>query len=164
MSSTLLLDYIYAFILFLINILIIFFELFCRLFHHLQTRASSVSTLTKLQATRSVLLQQQADLSRRVADIDAAIASIQRSSNPIQQELTQQSSAVANLYTTPSSVQHSTPPRHRRRTVQRPSSIGKPYPLPYNPPRTPEEERRNNIVAWINDLRLQHIHTNGSSQ
>ena len=164
MSSTLLLNYICAFILFVINILTIFFQLFCRLLQYLRTRASSVPTLTKLQATRSVLLQQQANLSRHIADIDAAIVSLQQPSIPIQQVLTQQSSVVANPHMTPHSVQHSTPPRHRRRTIQRPSSIGKPYPLPYTPPPTPEEERRNNIIAWINDLRQQHIDNNGSSQ
>jgi hypothetical protein len=164
MSSTLLLNYICAFILFVINILTIFFQLFCRLLQYLRTRASSVPTLTKLQATRSVLLQQHADLSWRIADIDAAIASIHQSSNHIQQDFTQQSPVVANPRTMSHSAQHSTPPRHRQRTIQRPSSIGKPYPLPYTPPPTPEEERRNNIIAWINDLRQQHIDNNGSSQ
>lgn len=45
-------------------------------------------------------------------------------------------------------------------TVKSPSSVTRrrrfrPYPLPYTPPRTPEEVRKNNIVNWINEIRAQ---------
>jgi hypothetical protein len=165
MSLNQLLNYICAFILFFINTLTLLFELFCCLAHHLKTRASAVPSLTKLQATRSELLQQQVALSQRLADIDTVIASFQQSSIQPQQDLTQQNPAVASPHTTTTHLaRHSTPPRQRRRTSTKPSSIGKPYPLPYTPPRTPEEERRNNIIAWINDLRQQNINNNGNGQ
>jgi hypothetical protein len=43
----------------------------------------------------------------------------------------------------------------RRRCSRWHYKVGEPYPLPYTPPRTPEEQRRNNIIAWVNELRSQ---------
>jgi hypothetical protein len=41
-------------------------------------------------------------------------------------------------------------------TTNRPSSIGVPYPLPFNPQKIPEEKWRNNTITWVNELQLIH--------
>ena len=47
-------------------------------------------------------------------------------------------------------------PRRPSTITSRQRSIGRPYPIPFSPPRTPEEVRRNNIIEWLNDIRLRN--------
>lgn len=113
--------------------------------------------LVRLQAARSALLIQSADIAKRLDDIDVAIQQLnQEQLHSSTETLTTSHTIERNTNQLNQSQIQSTPPRVRSRRQNRPSSIGRPYPLPYNPPRTPEEVRRNNIIAWVNDLRNQH--------
>jgi hypothetical protein len=112
----------------------------------------------RLQAERQALLIQRDYISRQIAQINELLHSTTSPSNSVV------TAEIENLPVTPSpsitlqrnASQRSTPPRsgvhHRHRSVR----IGHPYPIPYTPPRTPEEERRNNVIAWLNELRLQN--------
>ncbi len=128
MNSTLLLDFLCDLILSLLNTITSTFLTVLRLSHQFQSNEPSHQRLTRLQATRSALVIQQEILSRQIASIDELI----------------------NRFN-----QHNTPPCPRSRFHTRQPSIGIPYPIPYTPPRTPEEERKNNIIAWVNKLRQQ---------
>ncbi len=61
-----------------------------------------------------------------------------------------------------SGLQSLTPPQSRRWSSIHQSSIGISYPLPFTLPRTPEEERCNTIIVWVNELRVQHIKQHGN--
>jgi hypothetical protein len=117
--------------------------------------------LLLLQETRSALLLQQEEISRQLVVIYASIKKLtqlhlnhqndpSRSINPV---------ISSSVSAQPESTNITPVRRRRRRTTQQLSGCV-PYPLPFQPPRTPDEERRNNIVAWINDLRQQQYSQN----
>jgi hypothetical protein len=121
--------------------------------------------LPRLQEAHSALLFQRADLSRQISEIELLINSITQSSSPApvpaQDTITIPTSS--SLIPSPPSTENDTPQRRIRRRIRR-SGIGRPYPLPFTPPRTPEEIRRNNIVEWINDLRSIHTKHHGDAE
>jgi hypothetical protein len=112
--------------------------------------------LVRLQAARSALQIQRADIAKRLEEIDAAINQL------TQQQIIQSEKSDTSVTTLQQTIEREqaqtqrTPPRTQSRNQKSSSSIGHPYPLPYNPPHTPEGVRRNNIIAWVNDLRKQH--------
>ncbi len=113
--------------------------------------------LVRLQAARSALIIQSTDIAKRLDDIDVAIQKLNQEQLHTQAETLKTSHTIERQTNPPHQSQlQSTPPRVRSRKQNRQSSIGPLYPLPYTPPRTPEEVRRNNIIAWVNDLRNQH--------
>ena len=107
--------------------------------------------LIQLRDDHSALLLQCEDISRRLTNIEESLQWLTQISLPVDTQGNQHS--TVQLSTSdhfPKSSLLATPPRRRR-----PSSVGIPYPLPFIPPRTPEEIRRNNIIAWVNDMRLK---------
>ncbi len=129
---------------------------FSRLQNYIRQQTFNISSsisLPRLQEAHSALLLQQDELSQQNTELELLI-------NSITQSLSSTLAPTQNTTTTPTpsslipsliSTDTNTPQRslwHRIRC----SSIGRPYPLPFTPPRTPEELRRNNIVEWINDL------------
>ncbi len=145
MDSTILLDLLCNFILVILNACItLLFAIFCSL-QSLQSTDSSNRQHLRLQASRSLLVLQQEEISRWLEEIDTSIRNSE-----------QQSDIRPQSIISPSTSPQTTPIRSRQRTFRQLSSIGRPYPLPFNPPRTPEEVRRNNIVAWLNDIRSQN--------
>ena len=134
-----LINLLYDIVLFLLSTIITILSALQRSLQHSRVTVPLPQQLIHLQADRSALVRQQEELSHQIAVLDALIHSLQRSSPSIQ-ILPQQIS----------------PPRSRGQTTTRHSRIGTPYPLPFNPPPTPEEERRNRIIAWVNDLRKQN--------
>jgi hypothetical protein len=136
-----------------------------RLLQEIYHRYSSRHKVAYLRALRSSLLRQQEIIVRQLAGIDTILTE--------QTQLTSSARTVLNCdERTPSTSlsedqqqsQLVTPTRIRQRTGNRQSSIFIPYPLPYTPPRTPEEERRNNITIWINELRAQNYKQDGTSK
>jgi hypothetical protein len=119
----------------------------------------------RLQAERQALLVQRDYISRQIAKLDELLQSTTSQTNSVA------TTEPENLPATPSpsipsqhnASQRSTPPRSGPHNRRRPVRIGQPYPIPYTPPRTPEEERRNNVIAWLNDLRLQNQLKDGKS-
>lgn len=106
-----------------------------------------------LQETRTALILQQEEISRRIAEIEDQIQSLTKSTTQDQAKNCPTTITDSPLTQTNQPIESITTPIRRRR---RPTSIGKPYPLPFIPPRTPEEERRNNVISWINDIRRLH--------
>ncbi len=119
----------------------------------------------RLQAERQALLAQRDYISRQIAQLDELLRSTTGTPNSVITAETE------TLPVTPSpsiplqrnASQRSTPPRSGVHNRNRSLRIGQPYPIPYTPPRTPEEERRNNVIAWLNDLRLQNQLKDGKS-
>jgi hypothetical protein len=117
--------------------------------------------LQRLQNERSELIIQRENLSIKITDIESSIKDIQLSiadtrniaRTPSRDTLHQRGPDTAS-----SSSLH---PVSRLRPRARRSTVGIPYPTPYTPPRTPEEERRNRVVEWLNELRLQRHAQNG---
>jgi hypothetical protein len=117
--------------------------------------------LRKLRVQQSVLIAQRDLLQQQIDSITVSIDSIIASTeSPSTSQVVPISSApipsdhqqLPQLPPSTSTPQQSTA---RRRIARRHYKVGEPYPLPYTPPKTPEEQRRNNIVAWINELRSQ---------
>lgn len=146
MIFELILDLICLLILSFINITITILSAIHRSFQDLQTSEPSHQRLIRLQGVRLALVRQQETITRWLDEINQYI----------QRDLIQSPS----LTNQPENLTSSTPRHTRVQTRQRrsaqSSTIGNPYPLPYTPPRTPEEVRRNNIIEWINDLHQQH--------
>ncbi len=136
-----------------------------RLLQDIYHRYSSGHKITYLRAKHASLLRQQEIIVSQLADIDSAII-----------EQTQSTSLVSTVLhrednTPPTSSSEDqpqaplvAPTRILRRIINRQSSVGVPYPLPYTPPRTPEEEHRNNIIIWINELCAQNYKQDGTTK
>jgi hypothetical protein len=113
--------------------------------------------LVRYQTRRSELLAQRDEISRQITDLDIAIQDIHRSVSSEQRALPQRTfTSLSPIRTSGHGISHNTTPRSERRPRIRHPSIGIPYPLPFNPPRTPEEERRNSIIVWVNELRARN--------
>jgi hypothetical protein len=113
--------------------------------------------LTRLQAEHSALLLQWDNLSQQIADLEALMHTAGHTfvpTTPLQQTASDPSSLSFPTLQNPQT--RTTPPRTPTRHCTHRSSIGRPYPLPYSPPRTPDEARRNRIVEWVNELRLKN--------
>jgi hypothetical protein len=147
MDSTVLLDLLCNVILIILNTCITLFFAIYRSLQRLQSTDLSNHQLLRLQASRSLLVIQQEEISRWLEEIDTSIQhSEHQSDNTIHQQ-----PAIS-----PSTSPQTTPLRSRQRMFHQNTSSGHPYPLPFNPPRTPEEVRSNNIVAWLNNLHNQY--------
>jgi hypothetical protein len=84
MISALLLDYICAFLLFIINTSTFLYSALLCFLQYCKTADSLPRKLLRLQATQSALLKQQNNISHRLADIDAAITYLHQSSQQSQ--------------------------------------------------------------------------------
>lgn len=105
-------------------------------FRYITTSDSSIAMQTAyLQEQRAVLLIRQDSIARQLAVLDEQI-----------HQLTVHQDDIP--------VSPRTPPRSK---LPKQSSIGQPYPLLYIPARTPEEQRRNDIISWVNDLRVRNL-------
>jgi hypothetical protein len=141
---------------------------FSRLQKYIKQQTFDVSpniSLTRLQEAHSALLLQRADLSRQISEIELLINSIIQSPSPAPEPAQETNTIPTSLSLIPATptTENNTPQRHIRRRSRR-SGIGRPYPLPFTPPRTPEEVRRNNIVECINDLRAIHTKHHGDAE
>jgi hypothetical protein len=134
-------------ILFLLNTLLAILSEFARSVQQSSAVETSDQRLLRLQAARSALLLQQEDVLRKLREIAAEIDQLSQPNS------TSQLLGAVPLDTAQPEQPQVTPPRVRPRHTRRPSSIGCPYRRPFDPPRTPEEVRQNNIIEWINDLR-----------
>ena len=157
MSSTLLLDLLRDLIVFLLNTI----TTLVSAIHHSERQLKQGETIqeerARLQVARSALVLQQADITRRIDDIDVAIQQLNQRYSAVQSDPPPPSNTPLQQSTNLQSVPTpSTPPNVRSRIQHRVSSIGRPYPLPYTPPRTPEEQRRNNIINWVNEMRKRN--------
>ena len=157
MTILLLLDVLSDLILFLLNTSTTILLSLYRSTDTTTNRNQSSQNIVHLHVARSVLLLQKDAIQRRIEAIDESIKLFHQLSNTQDSaETTAQSAAVLQHETSHLPVEQRTPPRNRTRSNTRYTNIGKPYPLPYTPPRTPDEERRNRIIEWVNDLRKQH--------
>jgi hypothetical protein len=141
---------------------------FSRLQHYTRQQPFDISPSTplpRLQEAHSALLLQQADLSRRITELELLITSLTQSASPASAPTQNITTTLTSPSLIPSipSIENVTPQRHLRRRTRH-SSVGRPYPLPFTPPRTPEEVRRNNIIEWINDLRAIHMEQHGDTE
>jgi hypothetical protein len=105
------------------------------------------SQLTHLKAEHSALLLQWDNLSQQIADLEALMHTAGHTFVPTTQP--QQKASVPSSLSFPilqNPQTRTTPPRTHNRCRTHRSSIGQSYPLPYSPPRTPDEARRNHIV------------------
>jgi hypothetical protein len=113
--------------------------------------------IIRYQTRRSELLAQRDEISRQLTDIDNAIQNLHRLASTEQRATPQRTSTyLSPIRTSSHRSSQTTTPNSARRPRIRHSSIGIPYPLPFNPPRTPEEERRNSIIIWVNELRARN--------
>jgi hypothetical protein len=152
---------------FLISIIhcITIFQSYMRSLHSMDSLATQ---LQKLQAKRSTLLAQCDSLQQQIAHLDASITCINRLSTSIsltspesQEQVTNFSAMSTQRISSIPPNSTNFPPQHTpQRRNYRPNTcrsfIGEPYPLPFTPPRTPEEKCRNNIIIWVNELRSQN--------
>lgn len=134
-------------ILFFLNTLLDILSELARSVQQLPSVETSNQRLLRLQAARSALLLQQEDILRKLREIDAELNQLSQPNS------TSQLIDAASSDTVQPEQPQVTPSRVRPRTTRRPSSIGRPYRRPFDPPRTPEEVRQNNIIEWINELR-----------
>jgi hypothetical protein len=154
MSSSSLSNIAFDFVIFLLNTLT---NLLFTYYRHYSANSLPYDNVNQhyshLQAARETLLHHKDELSRRIEEIDSAIKHIQEFPVTSFSSTTQDSSPSVPLSTTiPSPILQQTPPRTRISHNNRHLSAVKPYPLPYCPPRTPDEERKNRIVTWVNEL------------
>jgi hypothetical protein len=158
MSSSSLSNIAFDFIIFLLNTLT---NLLFNFHHHYSTHNLPDDTDTQhhrhLQAACATLLRHKDELSRRIEEIDIAIHNLQESpTTSISRLPTEASKAVLSPESTRLQTLQRTPIRIRTTNNNRQSRANDPYPLPYCPPRTPDEERKNRIVAWVNELRTKN--------
>jgi hypothetical protein len=116
---------------------------------------SASQQIIQLQAEHAALVTHQEILSRQIADKDASIHHLQVASTISPTETNIPPSTVTNTFINFTSQNLRNTPPHPRTRSSRSSSIGVPYPPPFTPPRTPDEERRNSIIAWVNEIRKQ---------
>jgi hypothetical protein len=139
----------------IITLLIIFFTKVSSFIQHLIALAPTIGSaphqLLCLRAQRSALVIQRDILVRQLTDIEDSIALLEQASTP--------SSTAPISMQPPSSLVPTTDliPTSPQRSYRSPSRVrcqptGRLHPLPYTPPRTPEEVRRNEVTLWINDL------------
>jgi hypothetical protein len=149
---------------FLLTILTHFISiLLSRPLQPLPTADSLPNQLICLRAKRSALIAQWDLIQHQIADLDASINVIIQLSDSNQTSNALSSPQLSRPHLSPPSstpthqTQHPTPttPQWTCSTTH-PTSTGKPYPIPYLPPCTPEEERRNNIIIWVNELRARN--------
>jgi hypothetical protein len=151
-----------------ILLLSIFITIFSRLNDSLKRSSSEESAadkLLRLKNERNALIHQRDQITNQLEAIDTSIQQLSAESNTI---ITTFDQRLDSSYSSPRRAvvvsPTERPPRPTQRTRQRLTSIGVPYPLPFTPPRTPEEERRNRVVAWVNELRLQNCTKDGDSR
>ncbi len=108
-----------------------------------------------LKSFHDALVFQGEDILWQVAELDTIIHHMYTSICP--------SPTVQHLFTS-SATQHITmypdsmpitPTRLCRRRHSHQHSVGRPYPLPFTPARTPDEEHRNSIIEWVNNLHFK---------
>ncbi len=111
------------------------------------------------------MLVQRDYISRQIGQLDELLQSMTSTPNSVVTAETETLPATPSPSITlqRNASQRSTPLRSGVHNRNRSIRIGQPYPIPYTPPRTPEEERRNNMIAWLNDLRLQNQLKDGKS-
>jgi hypothetical protein len=163
---TILLHFFCDVIKFLLSILSHFISIIqSRPLQPLPTADSLPNQLICLRAQRSALIAQRDLIQHQIADLDASINVIiqlsdsnQTSNALISPQLSRPHLSSPSSTPTHQTQHHTptTPQRRRTRSTTHPTSTGKPYPIPYLPPRTPEEERRNNIISWVNELRARN--------
>jgi hypothetical protein len=119
----------------------------------------------RLQAERQALLVQRNCILHQITQLDELLQSgTSPSTSIVTPDIqTLPSNSSPSIPSSRNTLQRSTPPRRGVNNRQRSVRIGQPYPIPYTPPRTPEEERRNNVIAWLNVLRLQNQLKDGKS-
>jgi hypothetical protein len=110
-----------------------------------------------LHATHTALLTHRDIISRQIEATDTLLQSLlaltnqhqrpQNTNSPLrgQQQLHSQLAHVTNAS-----------PRRPFNNTSRQRSIGRPYLIPFSPPRTPEEVQRNNIIEWLNNIRSRN--------
>jgi hypothetical protein len=127
-------------------------------------RKSTSEKLIHLTEVRTALLLQQDSIQKQIENIDIVIQQLSSESLPVNSTVSQTPESIPLTSENHTAV---SPPRPQSQTIlrRRPrhTRIGEPYPLPFNPPRTPEEERQNSVTVWINELRLKNISSNGNT-
>lgn len=113
----------------------------------LPSAASIIQRQHALKAQRSFLLAKRALLDQQIVEIDNMLND--PSSSPPNQTTTESANSAVT-----------SPTQCRQRSSARRSKATTSYHrLPFSPPRTPEEVRRNNIIIWINEMRAQQSST-----
>jgi hypothetical protein len=107
------------------------------IYHHYSSRHK----ITYLRAIRASLLRQQEIIISQLANIDAAIIEQTQSTSLAITELNWED----NMPSTSSSEDQTQAPQFIPTRIRR----------RYTPLRTPEEEHRNNIIVWVNELRAK---------
>jgi hypothetical protein len=154
MSSSSLSNIAFDFVIFLLNTLTnLLFAYHC----HYSANSLPNNTMTQhhslLQAARATLLRHKDELSRRIEEIDIVIQHLQATHRTSVSSTTPDSYPSVSLQNNiPSPNLQRTPIRNRISNNIRQFRADEPYPLPYRPPRTPDEERKNRIATWVNKL------------
>lgn len=156
-------DLLFNFLIFVFTITFNIISYLYRLTRESLLSESSSARLHRLVKEHSELVVQRENISIKIANVEASINNIKatlannknNTHTPPRDTLHKPYSDTVSLI--PPNSLNSGHPRIRQTT------IGKPHPLPYTPPRTPDEEQRNRIVAWVNKLRLQQHNYNGNS-
>lgn len=151
----------------LFDIIIFFLTLASKIISFLSKRDSlpieSESTrLHRLQRERSELVIQRETLPLQITNIESSIQNIQKEiidNRNTDRTPPRDTPDQRDLATASSRPLH---PINRFRPRGRRSTVVRPYPIPYTPPRTPDEERRNRVVEWLNELRLRQHDRNGN--
>jgi hypothetical protein len=161
MSSSSLSNIVFDFVIFLLNTLT---NLLFAYHRHYSANSLPNDTVTQhhchLQAARVTLLCHKDEISHRIEEIDIAIQHIQAShTTSVSSTIPDSSPVVSFPNIIPSPNLQRKPIRRRLSTNNRQIRADEPYPLPYRPPRTPDEERKNRIVTWVNELRSRNNST-----
>ena len=127
-------------------------------------RTSTSEKLLHFTEARAAFILQQNNIQKQIDDIDILIQQFSPSSPSVNSTVSQTPETIPLSSTNHPAVSPPRPPsRSTLRRRPRHARIGEPYPLPFNPPRTPEEERQNSVTVWINELRLKNISSNGNT-
>ncbi len=126
-------------------------------------REASSQQRLLLQAQWAILLTQRDSIDRQLAELDLSLTPQQQ--NQIISSPLHGHSPITDSSLSTRRFSSRTTPATQRRQRSRPNSNSysfAPHPIPFTPPRTPDEVRRNNIVIWLNEIRARQHQENSN--
>jgi hypothetical protein len=110
-----------------------------------------------LEAQRSFLLSKRAVIDNQITELDRLLESEREATSPdaanhVPKSSERHDEAIVTVAIPSISPDRNCQRRHGNRVGRRVAQ----FPLPFSPPRTPEEVRRNNIIMWLNEIRARN--------